>query len=262
MTILPIKPTASGNFQYGGALFILPRELRDKIYHLLFKKNYVIYITRRRNSIIAPRKDEYDFAILEVSKAVSLESLDILYSESVFRCSVDFVEHSNLAFSTQFNKRMKNVEIDLEGLSALPWLDFPPSSSSTYQDHINMICESAITDLTGPEIGHNSLRIRLLCGPPIIEPLFVHILERVKGLMGVRTLILEVFPIHLSFQESGWPGHVHEPLWRLLETRVAQIRQEIKDTLEPTLGPSAEGYQEEVQHLTFHPDKYAVRGLN
>lgn len=251
----------SGNSQYGGALFILPRELRDKIYQLLFKKKYVIHIIRCRNSIIAPRKYEYDFAILQVSKAVSLEARDILYSESIFRCSVDFVAHSNLVLSSQITRRLKNVEIDLGGLPAMHSLDFPPSSS-TYQIHVNMICQSAFTDLTSPEIARNSLRIRLFCGPAIIEPLSILILERVKGLMRLRTLILEVIPIHVSFEETGWPSHVHESLWGLCKGQVIRIRQEVKETLEPTLGPATEGYQEDVQHLTFHPDKHAISSLN
>ena len=97
----------------------LPRELRDKIYRLLVKKDYNIYITHCKNGAIKLKKEEHEFAILEVSKAISHEVLDILYSEGNFRISIDFSTggtHGIPGFPSQITNRIKNVEFVLHGL--------------------------------------------------------------------------------------------------------------------------------------------------
>ena len=259
MTSLSTRSTPLGNSQCGGSLFTFPRELRDKIYRLLVKKHYIIYITQSKNSIVTPTKDEHDFAILQVSKAVSHEASDTLYSEGVFRFSIDFSMLGILVLPSQLTDRMKNVEFDFSGLSIWHSQLFPPYSFPKYQDHINTICHSTIADFTGTEIMRNRLHVRFLAGgPAIIDTLSVHIIERLKALVGFRTVILEIVPVRVSLGEMGWPIGYQEEFWRMRKTTATRIMREMRHTLEPTWGPATEGYHEEVQLLTFHPGKHAV----
>ena len=59
------SPTALGNAGYGGALFTLPREIRDEINRLVLKSHYILYTTKGKNELAVPRKGEHDFVILE-----------------------------------------------------------------------------------------------------------------------------------------------------------------------------------------------------
>lgn len=253
-----MKSTALGNSRHGGALFTLSRELRDEIYRLLAKKRYNIYITRCKPSYDTQKKS--DLAMLEVSRAISHEASSILYSEAIFGFAVDFSAHDNMLLSSRITKRMRNVELDLTGI--LPSLLSPPPSFSTtytYQKQYNTIFQSAITDLLGADIARNSLRIRLICRHAIIKPFFADILERAKGPMRVRKLILEVVPIHAAFEEVKWQRDLQRWGWSLCEDQAVQRRQDIKHMLEPTLGHAAEEYEEYVQHFTLHPGQHAIK---
>lgn len=81
-----------GDPQHGGALFILPRAVRDEIYRSVVKRCYIIPICQGKictAQIIADdnkfgmRKGR-EFALFRVSKAISHEASEIWSSESSF----------------------------------------------------------------------------------------------------------------------------------------------------------------------------------
>ncbi|KAL9132188.1 MAG: hypothetical protein Q9175_006576 [Cornicularia normoerica] len=257
MTSSATSPSTLGDPRHGGALFTFPREVRDEIYRLVVRKHYIIYITQGTNDIITPRKNEHDSAILQVSKAVSDEASDTLYSESVFRFSIDFSAHGIFCVPTQLTNRMKNVEFDFRGLSALHSLLFPLYSFPTYHDHINTICHAAIADFTGTNIARNHLRIRLFaCGPGMSGTLSGHIFERLKTLIGFCTVILEVIPLRVSLRAMGWPMGYQQEFWRLGKIEMNQIRQEILNILGPELGPAKKDQLGDAGCLVFQPREH------
>ena len=246
------------NPHYEGTLFFLPREIRDEIYRLVVKKDYIIYVTQSKNDPVPPTKDKHDFAILEVSKAVSDEASEILYSESVFSFYIDFSAHGIFCVPTQLTKRMKNVDFRFRGLSTWHSDLFPPNTYPTYQDHINTISQAAIADFTGAEIERNNLRIRLsLCGPGMISTLSVHILERIKALVGFRTVILEILPLRSAVK--AWQMRFRQYFLQLGTQQAFQIRRGLLDTLEPTLGSAIQDANGDVFFLTFRPREHILK---
>lgn len=255
---LSIKSTALGNSQHGGALFTLPRELRDEIYRLLVKKRYIIYITPHEDNHVTTEK--HDLAILEVSQAVSSEALEILYSEAVFCFSVDFRSDDYPRRPSQLTNRIKNVEFNIIGLGICPALCSSQTPCLRHLDHPDIFYHSAMAKFTDAEIAGNSVRIRLLlCDPDSIEDLFVSTFETLKVFMGFRTITIEVVPISVSSRELGMSKREQWVFPWLSKEHDSQIGQEVKSSLEPTLGPAAEEYHGDVQHLTFHPGKNAIK---
>ena len=248
------------NPQYGGALFILPREVRDEIYRLVVKRDYIIYVTLGDDEVsIRPTKDKHYFAILEVSKTLSDEASDILYSESLFKFSIDFSAHGIFCVPTPLTKRMKNVEFRFGGLSTWHSDLFSPNTFLTYQNHINTICHAVIADFTGAEIVRNNLRIRLsVCGPGMISTLSVHIFQGIKALIGFRTIVLEVFPL-CPVSILVWHMGFRPKVWGLSTQELIQTRRGLQDILEPTLGSAIQYSNGDVFCLTFRPREHILK---
>lgn len=252
MAFSTTSPTGLGNSSYGGALFILPREIRDDIYRLVVKNHYIIYVTQGENDATLPAKQEHDFAILEVSKVVNLEASEILYSESVFRFAVDCRAHGIVWVPTHLTDRMKNVAITFGERS--DWCPdfFSWKKLRTYLDHRETICQAVIASFTGAKIARNNLHIRLFfCGPELVVTQWIAILDKFNSFIGFRTIVLEVI--------TRDARRLLRNLSKLEVDRANERAQKIRDILEPTLGlatPLPHRDNCHVVNLIFHPRKF------
>lgn len=234
MTSSPTNATALGNAHRRGALFTLPRELRDEIYRLAVKGSYVIWVINGKAYTTAVNIRESDFGIFKVSKAISQEASDIYYSESDFLFVIDFCHRKMIRLSTKLTDRMKNVKLTLTPIS----ISRLNRGSITF-DRIKTICNAGIAPFTGAHIPRNTLGIKLICdGPYTIDMLRIHLFETFKAMTGFRTVIIEIWK-DLSFRIESvmmTEEEVNESIYQML----TGISQEMKKTLEPTLGPAIE----------------------
>lgn len=253
MLSYPTTSTGLGNSRHGGAIFNLPREVRDEVYRLVVKGFYPIYVPHGKTWTAAIRTKESDFAILKVSKAISQEVLEVYLPESVFRFIIQLSQPATICLPSKLTNRMKNVEIVLNDTS-LSHLNYRGLRS----DHINTACRAGIAPFTGAHIARNSLRFLFsCCGPDMIDMLSVHLYETLKALTGFRTVIFEVEP-------SGCLAHEKRMGWITAEELsevIDGIVQEMKNTLVPTLGPATERVLDGKGYLTFHPREQLVNTL-
>lgn len=242
--------TALGIPEHGGAIFILPREVRDEVYRLVVQGFYTIYVPHGKTRTAAIRTRESDFAILKVSKAISEQSLEVCLRESVFRFIIQFSQPVIICLPDKLTDPMKNVEIVLDDTSLLHLNHYEVKS-----DHIDAVCKAGIAPFTGTDIARNSLRFLLsCCGPEMIDMLSLHLYETFKALTGFRTIIFEVEP-------SGCLTHEKRLGWTTAEKLsmvIGGVILEMKHTLVSTLGPATEKVLEGKGYLTFHPWEHLV----
>ena len=245
---------ALGNAHHGGALFTLPRELRDEIYRLVVKGNYVIWVLQGKTYTKAVNTRESTFGILRASKAISPEASDIYYPESDFCFVIALGQRQMICLPTKLTDRMKNV-----GLSLIDTSISSLNRDSITFDHIHTICKAGIAPFTGAHIARNDLYIRLFCdGPDTIDMLRIHLFANLKALTGFRTVVIKVFDT-ISFRRKMNSAMVteqeaNESIYQML----TGISQEMKKTLEPTLGPAIEETRRAAWYHTFHPLEYLI----
>ncbi|CAD6575266.1 MAG: hypothetical protein ASARMPREDX12_007174 [Alectoria sarmentosa] len=252
MTSSPTNATALGNAHHRGALFTLPRELRDEIYRFVVKGSYLIRVRNGKAYTTAVNIRESDFGIFKVSKAISQEASDIYYSESDFLFVIDFCHRKMIRLPTKLTDRMKNVKLILTDTSILRLV----RRSITF-DRIKTICNAGIVPFTSAHIPRNTLGIELICdGPYTIDMLRIHLFETFKAMTGFRTVTIEISK-DLSFRTES-VMMTEKEFEELIFQMLAGISQELKKTLEPTLGPAIEETRRAVWYLTFHPREHMV----
>ena len=133
-TLLVLAMSSTANIQLGdpsqgGALFLPPREIRDEIYRLLVKGRYLAdkplnqdgWYNTDDDIDTKDIDDGPDFSILRVSKILSHEAGEILYSDSVFRFVIDFNHprddekvHEKLHHLKKAAPMMMNIVLDID----------------------------------------------------------------------------------------------------------------------------------------------------
>ena len=240
-TIVSVSnPNPLGDPENGGALFTLPRELRDEIYRFVVKGYYIVFDLYGQYYCDNPR-----LTIFRVSQAISSEALEIFYSESVFSHIID-VEHPRppLKTPTMAVTRMKNVRIRMEGITP----DFPEPDSLDLKDRVDLICEATIDDLMGNLAYRDNCHVHF-CGLILLknEPLHPIILQKIATFTGFHTILVDTIP-HMKV------GSKRFERWFILHLeqvkRISQIR------LEPTLGPAKISFKGVTTRLEFRPRQH------
>ena len=153
---------------------------------------------------------------------------------------------------TKLTDRMKNVKLILTNTSILRWV----RRSITF-DRIKTICNAGIVLFTSAHIPRNTLGIELIRdGPYTIDMLRIHLFETFKAMTGFRTVTIEISK-DLSFR-TELVMMTEKEFEELIFQMLAGISQELKKTLEPTLGPAIEETRQAVWYLTFHPREHLV----
>ena len=233
-------PEPLGDSKNGGALFILPREIRDEVYRFLIKRHYtVIYAPKSASGTTYVAKitaaDIFDLAIFQISHAISHEVQAVLYSESTFRYIIDFSINVPRKFPTAVVNSMKNVEIVIRGLGVHYVYE---KTHPTYKRPTALICEATIDGFTGTQTHRDVCHIRIpALRPDMIEPLESYILPKLAAFHGFRTLLVDITT----------------ELEHIATARFERVIEGMKDAMEPTLGPATITNGGSTIRLEFHP---------
>ncbi len=232
--------------QRGGKLFYLPRELRDQIYRYIVKGTYVDpgWQYSLPTTIIGHRSS--NFGILFASKAISEETLALLYSEGTFRIRLKHAEREPEAVSPQrFSRRMMNLELDVT-----------PQDDTTLNTK-KKIWNETLRCLNRTNTIRNTLRIRCRpCPSDICNPVAEWMYRELQSLTRFRTVILEL-PRDVYFRSENFPRVKSEHIFEELEHRMDAIEGHLKHAFGPAaIGPRYGcGYRWQARTLTFHPQE-------
>lgn len=237
--------TPLGDPKNGGALFTIPREIRDEIYRFLVKRHYIAFPAGKspiecKCTICGTNTESPDLAILRVSRAIGDEAQEMVYSESLFEfLNLDFRNATSLKPPTQVVNRMKKVLVSIKGLLPETRYSVPPG-----------IYDGTIDGLSGYRVVRDSCHVEFsIYRPNDIDPVTRRILPRLATLNGFRTILVKVYLqgfFHL-YVRNGRDGY---------EARLEQVRQIMKDALEPTLGSPTISQDSFTISLKFHPREH------
>ena len=231
-----------GDSKHGGALFLLPREIRDEIYRLLVKGSYLDTGCFYRCS----RKDRYpptdirpDFAILRVSKSIGREATEILYSESVFRFIITTGFYGEHILSPDLD-RMKRLAPTIQNVI----LDVGSFNEPDVFYEINM--PVAVQSFGGLDVTRRSLLVRMLSCAKFWSKgrELPRVCQQLKAFVGFRAATLEVVPARWLLSTlpiNSSPDAAKNA--RKIRKIVAQTAQTVAEELEPILGPAASGFR-------------------
>ena len=245
-----------GDPKHGGALFKLPREVRDKIYRLVVRRRYIFYITRPRTGDPYPSRGTHELAVLQVSKAINYEVSDILYAESVFRFSMFFSKYKVSSVPGHLANRMTNVEIHFQGLT------FGALFVSYARLHRNTdaMWDAATAGLASTDIKRNHLNIRLFnCCPGMMTVLSSSLSKTLNAFIGFRTVLIELVSVCVTDLERVRSTVIEESFKVLQKQMTITMAQQILDVLTPTLGPAEAAVPGDVSCYVLHPQDYLAR---
>lgn len=256
-----------------GALSVLPREIRDKIYSNLFGKQCEVDLAAAIRPLQSSQKPwtGSQLGIIFSSKSIREETLPLLSSTT-------FVVYHNLgrneiisskAPNVGFVDRIMNVRIHYE----IPW-----SQMYTHDSSSSGPAFRAINLFKGPNIKRDLIIVDLIVvqwlrnSPNIMDsPLF----EALKNLTGFESVVLRLsaranayFPLLKDTPEDMIIAWVATEQWEELYGGFLFLLPAMGQKLEPTLGPSSDlselkpspglddlrlrGYRQ----LEFHPREY------
>ena len=233
----------SANKSYG-ALFRLPREIRDEIYSHYFDKIYVVFwsyykYTSYQRSVQKDYSGKLaDLAILRISQSISSDATNILYSKAAskattfkydFRLNPRWI-HS-LPPTKQATDRMTNVEFEV-------LLDYEFQELHTDQEgdsgafKMEPLCEATVDRFVGTSVLRDSFRITFRLkegnkGMAQVDASFGHL---------TRTRFFQTLKIFNGFRKL----HVvliWKPDDRWSVSRGQKNVGKVKKQLEPHLGP-------------------------
>lgn len=255
-TVSNLRPL--GDSKHGGALFTLPRELRDDIYRLLVKGCHLVFGSGSERRVSSKQVDKPDSVILRISQATSHEAQEVFYSESAFHYSIDFNSLESLDLPTQTVKRMKNLNFDIREITSADKAYYPYQDDHlTHEGRIMAICEAFIVNFTGTEILRNALQVRFYkFMPETMKPISNYFLRELRIVDGFRTVVVTISPrrsckILLQEEQSQSMGSNGE-----MTAKFERATQAVKDAMEPTLGPAIIGNYGFTIYLEFCPREY------
>ena len=232
-----------GDSKPGGALFLLPREIRDEVYRLVVRGSYLDTKCLYRYSGKASEPQQGvrpDFAILRVSKSISREATEILYSESVFRflitCGVSGrrILMPDLGRIKRLAPMIQNVVLDVDRFLV---------PDNVYELNMGV----AVQNFGGLEIRRRSLLVRILGSSKFFSrgQGLPRVCEHLKAFVGFRATTLEALPadwflLVYPFTRPGVDVAEQARKIRRFQTRIVQT---LAEHLEPVLGPASSGFR-------------------
>ena len=255
-----------------GALSILPRELRDKIYgHLCDKGNYfdgdsILPYRRLYLGNPSPWYSMRDMATL--STTIRREFLAILHADAVFNFWVPIgeVPKRRTRDEIPFCDQIKNVRW---AISLWVMSDTYCMSHNMEYDHLNRRISgltAGVSLFTGADIARKSCVVELQsCTPRSILILQSPFFDGIKLLTGFMTVKIE-----LSSWRKDWcpeDALTYGGGRKSFQDYAVGFRiflHAVRTALEPSLGPSVltgwhgKGFFDLAWHLTFHPSDYVL----
>ena len=249
-----------------GTLSVLPRELRDKIYHKLISNKYYIFYSPLRfipysenlvESSREPRWRQADLAILRTSKSIYHEVTSRLhiaeftfYVERFIHVVGPFANSNSVAYNPfkNLNHLMLNVEIILDLSSSFNFErdeDFWGTFDTDAESMLAKAQAGPLSFFAGSQVSRNTMVIRLAYYAPCVinitsSPLF-HAIQQLTGFHTVVLLTDDLCSLDewlsdetLITQVGRKYGARH---WRKMFARHQTLLNEIGKELEPSLGP-------------------------
>ena len=229
-----------GDSKDGGALFLLPREIRDEIYRLLVKGSYLdtecFYRWSGKNSCrrtgVRP-----GFAILQLSKSIGREATEILYSESVFRFVLTTRFDVGQLLSPDFDRMKRLAPMIQNVILDVRHYDVP---NTCHETNMGMV----VQNFGGLDVRRRSLLVRMLdCSECWFScERLPRVCQQLKAFVGFRAATLEMWPVETLL--SG-PLKSSNPIRAERDSKargtVARITRAVAEVLEPVLGPAVSG---------------------
>ena len=247
-----------GDSKHGGALFLLPREIRDEVYRLLVRGSYLdtTCLYRYSDKAFEPQQGvRPDFAILRVSKSISREATEILYSESVFRfvitswISRESILTPDLDRIKRLAPMIQNVVLDVDRFIV---------PDEVYELNMGV----AVQNFGGLGIRRRSLLVRALGSSKFVSkgmglPI---VCEHLKAFVGFRATTFEALPANWMLRQYSLdrPGIDDAGKARKIRRFQTQIFQTVAKNLEPVLGPAISGFRFDTGKVHI-PDSYLSR---
>ena len=263
--------------KHSGALFLLPREIRDEIYRLLVKGSYLdtTSLYRLSGKEFNDHKDvQPDFAILQTSKGIGREATEILYSESVFRFVITAVFYETKILSPDLDRMkrlapmIQNVILDIDSFF-MPNVNYEASM------------DFAIQIFGGRDIERRSLLVRMLCCSKYFSKGMglPRTCQQLSAFEGFRATTLQVLPASylLLLPPLSIPSIDMATKIRKMKRFLTRITQAVAEELVPVLGPATSGYRFDagsvpipdssftrlgdtglIGYLEFHSNKHSV----
>ena len=272
----------SGDPKHGSALFRLPREIRDSIYRLLVKGRYLA-VKPSLNSegrLDIDNNTGLDFSILRVSKVVSCEAAEILYSESVFRFILCYQKpFLNFIDFRKVAPKMMNIILDVDEWTAEAAEQHKNLRLIEPMKDRRMNIKGLIGLFEGLEPSRRNVHIRVFnCDPATLENnAFISFCQRFEVFVGFRTALVEVFSDSFTINEPFYRRWDDAQKAQEMRQVVNCVMLGIKEQLEPAFGPATSGFKSDtgslpvpkwnvlhrdstslVGFLEFHPRQHAI----
>lgn len=246
MSVAISAPNSTAS-QRGGKLFDLPPELRDQIYRYIVKGTYVDPGCQHSLPTTIKGHRSANFGIVFASKAISDETLALLYSESTFLIRLQPTEKEPEGVPPKrVSQRMMNIELDVT-----------PRDDTTLNTKKN-IWKETLRCVNRTNTIRNTLRIRCRpCPSDISNPVPEWMYRGLQSLTRFRTVIVEL-PRDVYFRSENYPRIESEHILEELEHRMEAIEGHLKHAF----GPAAIkprygcGYRWQARTLTFHPQAH------
>ena len=270
---MPTSPkTISISVPHDDSIMVkMPRDIRDETYRYLVKGSYILYrppylvSTARDKAIRDGGNLEIDhvgpnFGILLVSKAINLEAMRVLYTESIFESWLDFGEYRPYTHHANgITAGMMKLKFNIIGLGDRSHLRFfPEARSRAYLKNMEDICRTTIDHFTGTEITRNYIHIifhpTIELESELTSPLFCSL----ENLSGFRTVRIDLLP-------SSFTVETYDP--QLAINHNTRVMQAVRARLEPALGPAVLQHFKNPNdfdyygYLIFHPHRYMAEKL-
>ena len=259
-------PTSAKNFSTpvpndDSILLGIPQEIRDEIHRCLVKGSYILYrpaylVSGGRYRALRGggnlEVDHASFSILRVSKAINLEAMRVLYTESIFESLLDFAEYRPYTHHpNKITDGIMKLKFNILGLGdGSHWPFCPEGRSRAYLKNMEDICRDTLDHFTGTKVTRNYIHITFHTTfeleTELNSPLFCS-LEKFSGFRAVRIDLLSSSSTVPTIEPQS---AIHQ------DTRVMQA---VKARLEPTLGPAVTqhfhnpGDFDYYGSLIFHP---------
>ena len=249
----------------------LPREIRDEIYRLLVKGDHIAAGQSKR---CKTKRTSPKLAVLQVSKLINEEAMDVFYSESTFHFNmyhenIEGRESTALFAPPAAIDRMMNIDINIKMDDLQVYLD-DDGSAALFDRYVKrrQIWSTAMNCITRVESRRNTIWIRCRsCSFDITTKMPRWMYTSLGLLSQFRTLVVVLSPPFLArISDKGIP-HGTDKSAEHLETLELNM-EAIKNWVQRTLGPAVTSHTHQPGHhqyatmLEFHPQEHLSKILS
>ena len=231
MTVPTSPSTEATNF------FSLPRELRDLIYHYVFKDVYTqMQVDARLRNLRLDQPDggkaspARQLTALQASRRLWAEGSRILYGENQFRFHIGSEDFNTRFLKWRITDLMQDIEIDLH-----------PMSASKAPEALRVLRLFGTS-----QIKRRSCLVKLRLGK--VELISNNVIEDLKKMTGFKTLVFEVdVPTTLRRRSPGFTRYRRPVIW------VSGLLTFVQMNLAPAMGNGTFVNDDDFRRLIFKP---------